>query len=71
MVPNHNIARSEALVQIDSFDHACRDLDAQCIEFTGQRADDRPVEGWLMETVVDDLVLTSEHAFLAAKYLQK
>ena len=59
MVSNHAVACVEALIQVHRFDQAVRHRNAERDEFVAQRADNGPVEGRLMQAVVENVVLVS------------
>ena len=71
MVPNHVVACVEGLIQAHPFDQAIRYRDVEHGEFVRQRADNTPVEGRLMQAVVENAVLAREPAILVAQHLQE
>ena len=71
MVSNHAVACVEALIQVHRFDQAVRHRNAERDEFVGQRADKAPVEGWIMQAVVEDVVITRGPALRVTQHLQE
>ncbi|EXI82588.1 MAG: hypothetical protein AW10_00374 [Candidatus Accumulibacter appositus] len=65
MVSNHAVACVEALIQVHRFDQAFRHRNAERGELVGQRPDNASVEGRLMQTVVEDVVLAHGPALVA------
>ena len=71
MVPNHDVACSEALVQIHRLDQLLGHADAERSEFIGQRTNDGPVQGRFMKAVVVEVIIAGRPALLAEKHLQE
>lgn len=68
MVPDHAVAGVEARIQVHVFDQAFGHYDAEGGELVGQRVNSAPVEGRLMQAVVEDVVRARGSAVLVAQH---